>query len=81
MACSDKKFVEYIERCQDEYKDGAHITYQELMSKAEKKYQARIMTKEWNTLTHKQEEIVALKAQFAAKSDNQIKRETNERRD
>jgi hypothetical protein len=77
MACSDKKFVEYIEKCQDDYEDGAHFTYQELMSKAEKKYQARVMTKEWNTLTSEQEEIVALKAQLAAISDKHVKRENN----
>jgi len=81
LACSDKKFVEYIEKCQDKYEDGASFTYQELMSKAEKKYQARMMTKEWNTLTHEQEEIVALKAQLAAISDKRGKKEinTNER--
>jgi hypothetical protein len=47
------------------------------MSKAEKKYQARVMTKEWNTLTTEQEEIVALKAQLAAISDKHVKRENN----
>jgi hypothetical protein len=27
LACSDKKFIEYIEKCQDEYEEGVDITY------------------------------------------------------
>jgi hypothetical protein len=38
MACTDKKFIEYIEKCRDNYEEGENMTYQELMSKAERKY-------------------------------------------
>ena len=69
LSCSDKKFVEYIEKCQDEYEDGADITYQSLMHKAEEKYQSRILNDEWNSLSSEQEEIIALKAKVASLSD------------
>jgi hypothetical protein len=35
------------------------------MQKAERKYQARIMTGEWKALSKEQEEIIALKANLA----------------
>jgi hypothetical protein len=38
MACSDKKFVEYMEKCRDEYEEGENITHQMLMFKAKRKY-------------------------------------------
>jgi hypothetical protein len=65
MACTDKKFTEYIEKCRDNYKEGENMTYQELMSKAEPKYQTRILNGEWNTPTQEQSEIIALKAKLA----------------
>ena len=34
-SCSNKKFVEYIEKCHDDYEDGADVTYQTLMHKVE----------------------------------------------
>jgi hypothetical protein len=27
MACADKKFIEYIEKCRDNYKEGENMTY------------------------------------------------------
>ena len=66
LACSDRKFIEYIEKCKDEYEDGENMTYQSLMRKAERKYQARIMSGEWNALSQEQEEIIALKARIAS---------------
>jgi hypothetical protein len=66
MACSDKKFVEYMEKCQDEYDKGENDTYQILMFKAERKNKACIMCNKWNTSTQEQEEIIALKAKIAA---------------
>jgi hypothetical protein len=29
MACTDKKFVEYMEKCKDNYEDGQDVNYQE----------------------------------------------------
>ena len=69
LSFSNKKFVEYIEKCQDEYEDGADITYQTLMHKTEKKYQSRILNDEWNSLSLEQEEIIALKAKVASLSN------------
>jgi len=40
MACSDRKFTEYIEKWKDEYEDGEHVCHLDLMQKAERKYQA-----------------------------------------
>jgi hypothetical protein len=68
LACSDKKFIEYIEKCQDEYEEGVDITYQSLMTKAEKKYQSRILNDEWNSLSQEQE-IIALKAKVVSLSE------------
>jgi hypothetical protein len=69
LACSDKKFIEYIEKCQNEYKEGVDISYQLLMTKAEKKYQSRILNDDWNSLSQEQEEIIALKAKVASLSE------------
>jgi hypothetical protein len=65
MACSDRKFTEYIEKWKDEYEDGEHLCHLDLMQKAECKYQAQIMTGEWNALSMEEEEIIALKANLA----------------
>jgi hypothetical protein len=66
LACSDRKFTEYIEKWRDDYEDGESISYQDLMRKAERKYQARMMNGEWNALSQEQEEIIALKARLAS---------------
>jgi len=74
QACTDKKFVEYIDKYKDEYEEGEDITYETLMAKAEKKYQARLLSSEWNAPTREQEEIIALKSQIA---DLRVKRKAN----
>jgi hypothetical protein len=65
MACTDKKFIEYIEKCRDNDKEGENMTYQEFTSKAERKYQRQILNREWNTPTHERSEIIDLKAKLA----------------
>lgn len=62
LACSDRKFTEYVAKCKDEYEEGENLTYQNLVGKAERKYQVRDMSGEWNALSQEQEEIIALKA-------------------
>jgi hypothetical protein len=37
MACTDKKFVEYMEKCKDSYEEEEVFTYQGIMSKTERK--------------------------------------------
>jgi hypothetical protein len=66
LACSDRKFTEYIEKWRDDYEDGESISYQDLMRKGERKYQARMMNGVWNALSQEQEEIIALKARLAS---------------
>jgi hypothetical protein len=60
------KFTEYIEKCKNDYEEVTNMTYQNLMRKVDRKYQSRIMSSEWNTLTQEQEEIVALKSRLAS---------------
>ena len=76
LACSDKKFVEYIEKCKDSYEEGENMTYQSLMAKAERKYQARVMNGEWNLPTQEQEEIIALKAKLASWNQSKPRKES-----
>jgi hypothetical protein len=53
MVCIDKKFVVNMEIYKDSYEAGEDITYQAITLKAERKYQARVMSNKWNTLTSK----------------------------
>jgi hypothetical protein len=66
MAYTDKTFEEYMEKCKDNYEDGEDVNYQGIMLKEERKYQARVMNNEWNTLTSEQEQITVFKAQIAS---------------
>jgi hypothetical protein len=75
MACTNKKFIEYMDKCKDSYEEGKDLTHQTLMSKAERKYQARVMSNKWNTLSNEQEQIVALKAQLASINSFKQKKE------
>jgi hypothetical protein len=50
MACTYKKCVKYMEKFKDTYEEGEGVSYQGIMSKAERKYQVRVMNNEWNTL-------------------------------
>jgi hypothetical protein len=40
MACTDKRFVKYMDKYKDNYKQGEDIIYQGIMLKAKRKYQA-----------------------------------------
>jgi hypothetical protein len=55
-----------MEKCKDRYEYGEGVTYQAIMSKAQRKYQARVMSNDCNTLTTKQQQIIALKAKIAS---------------
>jgi hypothetical protein len=46
-----------MDKCKDNYKEGEDITFQGIMLKSERKYQAQVMNNEWNTLTCEQEQI------------------------
>ena len=67
LACVDKKFIEYVERMKDSYDEGADITAETLMTRAETKYaQQKDLDKDWNTPMEEQEDIVTLKAKLDA---------------
>jgi hypothetical protein len=75
MACTNKTFVEYIEKCKDNYEEGENIRYQFLMAKSERKYQAHTLNGEWNVPTQEQEETIALKARLAYWNQSKPKEE------
>jgi hypothetical protein len=74
MAFTDKNFIKYF------YENGSHVSYQELMYKAKRIYQSRVMTNQWNSIIQEHEDIVAIKAQLDAFSDIKIKRERKQRK-
>ena len=77
LACADKKFIEYIEHMKDAYDEGAELTAETLMTRAETKYAQRTgLDKDWNAPTEEQEDIVALKAKLEAAVAN-IKQRRN----
>jgi hypothetical protein len=75
MTCTDNKFVEYREKCKDNNEEGENITYQSLLEKAERKYQAPTLNGEWNVPTQEQKEIIALKATLASWNQSKPKKE------
>jgi hypothetical protein len=64
-----------MDRYKDNYKEGEDITYQGIMLKAGREYQAQVINNEWNTLTSKQEQIVVLKARIASINSFKPKKE------
>lgn len=61
-AASDKKFVDYIGKLQDEYDDGADITPDKLMLKATQKYRTLVQGGKWNAPDEQAQKIIALEA-------------------
>ena len=64
QAASDHTFVKYIERKQEEYKDGLDITSTALMDLADKKYKTLKITGVWNAPSQQEEKILALTAEI-----------------
>jgi hypothetical protein len=44
VACTDKNFFDCMEKYKDSYEKVEDVTYQEIMSKEERRYQARAMS-------------------------------------
>jgi hypothetical protein len=65
MAYTVKRFVAYLDKCKDNYKEVKDITYQGIILKAERKYQSQVKNNKCNTLTSKQEKVIVLKAKIA----------------
>lgn len=63
--CSDSKFVEYIERKEEDHEDGTTVlTANELLETALKQYQTRVQKKQWGSDTMEHKEILNLTAQL-----------------
>ena len=60
-ATSDTTFTSYIERKQEDYKDGTNIKPTALMSLADKKYNTLKIKGTWNAPSQEEEKILALK--------------------
>ena len=61
---SDKAFVAYIAKKEDEYDEGKDIKADYLMLVAENKYKAMVEGKRWNAPDAQMEKIIALEAQI-----------------
>ena len=66
LACSDQRFVSYVERIQQDWQDdpASTLTYEMLMTKMESHYQTRILAGNWKAVTKEQEQIIALQAKI-----------------
>ena len=65
-ACSDKAFVDYINRKKEDYDEGgATLEPEDLMKFAETKYKILKQEGKWNAPTPDKQEILALKAQIS----------------
>ena len=65
-AASDKTFVEYILRREEEYEDGQLITPDQLMTLAANKYKMRTRKGTWNAPSESETKILALDAKLAS---------------
>jgi hypothetical protein len=61
---SNKDFVQYINKKEEEYDDGYDITVEHLMRLALNKYRIRTSDKVWNAPTREEEKIIALEAKI-----------------
>jgi hypothetical protein len=61
---SDKDFVQYINKKEEEYDDGTDITVEHLMRLALNKYRIRTSDNVWNAPTKEEEKIIALEAKI-----------------
>lgn len=74
-SATDKTFVDYIARKEDEYNDGnpQRIDANRLMELAENKYKMLVEKDQWNAPTEEQQNILALTAELALLKKNQTK--------
>ena len=61
-AASEKVFVEYIMRKEEEYEEGSPMTADSLMNLAANKYKIRIQRDEWNAKSESETKILALES-------------------
>ena len=63
-AASDRAFVDYIKRKQEDYEEGDTMTAADLMDKAVLKYKSRVEKGIWNAPTEDQQRIIALEEEL-----------------
>jgi hypothetical protein len=63
-AASDKKFVAYIEKKEEDYDDGEAMTAEHVMELALNKFKVRKEANTWNAPTEEEEKIFALEAEI-----------------
>ena len=63
-AASDRTFVAYIQRKQEDYEDGIHIEPRQLMMLADNKYKNLLVKGCWNAPSEHEEKIMALETQI-----------------
>ena len=70
---SDTTFVQYIQNKQNLYDEGEDIDVDKLMTQAENKYKALVLSGQWNTMTREQNQIVSLTAEVRKLKDHRVK--------
>jgi len=61
-AAADSKFVEYVEKWEDEYEDVDLVTPEALMTRAANKYKTLVLKEKWLAPSPQEEKVLALEA-------------------
>eukprot|EP00977_Amphora_coffeiformis_P029574 scaffold41624_cov405-Amphora_coffeaeformis.AAC.1 len=65
LSCADRTFVNYIEKKQEDYDEGATFTHTELMNLAANKYKTLVQAGKWLSPSAEEQKILALEAKVA----------------
>ena len=65
--CSDKTFVAYMARKQEDYKDGKDTTHEQTMQTADNRFKNQKLKNKWNVPSVEEEKILALQTKVKAK--------------
>lgn len=72
-AAADSKFVEYIEKREDEYEDGEEMNPEILMTRAANKYKTLLLKDKWMAPSAHEEKVLALEAKIKVLSAKRAK--------
>ena len=64
--CSDKTFVVYMARKQEDYEDGKDTTPEQTMQTADNRFKNQKLKNKWNVPSVEEEKILALQAEVKA---------------
>lgn len=73
LVASDVEFVWYIKAKKDAYEDGEDVSKDKLMTPALNKYKILTSTDQWNAVSAKQEQIIALTSTVEKLKDDNLK--------